>query len=238
MENNNLMPEVYYASFTLRLRAMLLDCFLLVSIFGLIMVILTNFPGIPGWARSSLLISPLLIEPILLVLCGGSIAHLLLGMRVCDSQSYQNLGLVRILIRSFLKATFGLLSFIFLAFSKNNQAIHDWGARSIVIVPNSHKLSNLKVRGLASLVTPLETEKRISIWNKVVAILLGILVSFVLFVAAMIIFLSSDCMLKDECTPKDFFLQKVLGLTWEAIAVLIIILGIKGRLYGIRSNKA
>jgi uncharacterized RDD family membrane protein YckC len=135
---------IAYARFSRRLRALLLDALL----FGLTFYIGATVIGslsMPDSARRvawlAVLLLIILYEPVLVSAIGGTIGHRLTNLRVVDDRSNGNIGLIKALVRSAVKAMLGWLSFLAMTVTRRHQAVHDVVTRSTVQIRDVSKAS-------------------------------------------------------------------------------------------------
>lgn len=237
MKNDS--DDIDYASFTLRLRAMLLDGVFILAIFYIILIFLTRFENIPSPIRTILLALPFVLEPLLVFTVGGTLGHLSVGIRVVDANKYQNITFFRSLIRSIVKTFLGLPSFILMTFSKKYQAIHDRCANSVVIVANKkvtakHRISAKEwekiIRAKESPLQPASLPKRI------IAIFVWGILSFILAMVLIYISVSHNCFQDNQCSKVENTIQNYIMLIEFSLLIMIIILGLKSRLLGARGK--
>jgi len=101
-----------YATFTRRLRALVIDSAVLVA--GLVVIVLASelTRDVPGSGRvlaAALFAMILLYEPLMVWRLGGTVGHRATNLRVVDDASGGNPGLLRAAARFWIKAALGLL---------------------------------------------------------------------------------------------------------------------------------
>ena len=80
-----------------------------------------------------------LYEPILVSRMGGTLGHYFTNLRVVDDRSGGNIGFARACARVVIKGVLGLYSFVILAATRRNQAVHDLLTRSTVQIRDPAK---------------------------------------------------------------------------------------------------
>jgi uncharacterized RDD family membrane protein YckC len=81
----------------------------------------------------------LLYEPVLVSFTGGTLGHHFTNLRVVDDRSGGNVGFLKACARVVLKGVLGLYSFVILAATRRNQAVHDLLTRSTVQIRDPAK---------------------------------------------------------------------------------------------------
>jgi uncharacterized RDD family membrane protein YckC len=82
----------------------------------------------------------LIVEPGLVSLTGGTIGHLLMGLRVRDAGVDERIGFLRATIRGLARSLLGLFSLLFMFVTRRHQAIHDYVSRSTVVIDHPEDL--------------------------------------------------------------------------------------------------
>ena len=141
---------VYHAPFTLRIRAFLADTIITLGLCVGSLFLLSSREFVPDLARGLIPPLALFIEPVLIAAKRGTPGHLIVGIRVVDSASPgtgRGIGYLRSIARWFVKGFIGLISFLWMVFTRKHQALHDLAVGSVVIVDPS-AVEKAKARGL------------------------------------------------------------------------------------------
>lgn len=227
-----------YARFSRRVRAILVDWIIaMIVIFGAlslaVMVQSDNFSRSLGF---SVIAALLLYEPVLVSLTGGTLGHYLTNLRVVDNRSGGNVSFLKACARLVIKSVLGLYSFVILAATRRNQAVHDLLTRSTV-----------QIRDLArALPGQYVTERRElaaadmpSRWRRVAVTCVFLVLTFVLLAVAMATMiaagiLSKACVDNNHCSAGQKIISLAAGLAWLAAMAFVIVLGWRGKLFGAR----
>ena len=128
------MAAPRYARFSRRLRAMLIDWIItLIVMFGAVW--LAASVGNDNFSRGIGILAVVVLvlyEPILVSRMGGTLGHYFTNLRVVDDRDGGNIGFARACARVVVKGVLGLYSFVILAATRRNQAVHDLLTRSTV----------------------------------------------------------------------------------------------------------
>ena len=127
-------PAPLYARFSRRLRGIVVDWIIAMTvIFGAVFVAVTmandNFSRALGLV---VIVALLLYEPVLVSFTGGTLGHYSTNLRVVDDRSGGNVSFLKACARLVIKAVLGGYSFVILAATRRNQAVHDLLTRSTV----------------------------------------------------------------------------------------------------------
>lgn len=130
-----LSAHTRYARFPRRLNALSTDSVLLSVVTFVAFALAPQDDGSP-LLRSTLAIvwwsALLFYEPVTVAWLGGTLGHRLLNLRVVDDHSGGNIGLWKAVLRFWIKALLGVLSFLTLSWTRRHQALHDVLTRSTV----------------------------------------------------------------------------------------------------------
>ena len=134
-------PSPLYARFTLRFRGILVDWMIVTAImFGAIFIAVTvandSFSRVFGF---TVILGLLLYEPVLVSVTGGTLGHRLNNLRVVDERSGGNVSFLKACARVVIKGLLSWYSFVILAATRRNQAIHDLLTRSTVQIRSAAK---------------------------------------------------------------------------------------------------
>src|SRR3954469_21930128 len=128
-----------YARFALRFRGILVDWMIVtVILFGATFVAVTvandSFSRVFG---CMVILGLLLYEPVLVSVTGGTLGHHLNNLRVVDERTGGNVSFLKACARVVIKGLLSWYSFVILAATRRNQAIHDLLTRSTVQIRNA-----------------------------------------------------------------------------------------------------
>jgi uncharacterized RDD family membrane protein YckC len=225
-----------YATFTRRLRALVLDSVVLVA--GLIVIVLASelTRDVAGSSRvlaAALFAMVLLYEPLMVWRLGGTVGHLATNLRVVDDASGGNPGLLRAAARFWIKAALGLLSFVSMALTRRHQAVHDSLTRTTVQIRDLTKAQPddyLTERpAVESASMPSRARRVLVVLGYQVVLFLAVSISVTLLVP-------SACLEADRCTPGEEVVMDVVGFAWIGASLLCLVAGWRGRLWGARAR--
>lgn len=227
-----------YARFSRRLRGMLLDWIIaLIVIFGTVLVASTvgsdNFSRTLGFLA---LIALLLYEPVLVSLTGGTLGHFFSNLRVVDDGNGGNVSFAKACARVVIKGLLGWYSFVILAATRRNQAVHDLLTRSTVQIRDPTKAlpGQYIAERSASMAANVPSRGR-----RVAVICIYLALAFVAFVAILggmmsVGLMSARCLDNNFCSAGERIISLAASLTLLAATALVVTLGWKGRLFGAR----
>lgn len=231
-------PVPCYARFSRRLRGMLLDWIVAsIVIFGAVLVASAvssdNFSRALGILA---LLALLLYEPVLVSLTGGTLGHYFTNLRVVDERSGGNVSFAKACARVVIKGLLGWYSFVILAATRRNQAVHDLLTRSTVQIRDPAKA--LPGQYITERSEPTEANVP-SRRRRVVVICVYLALEFVAFVAILggimaAGLVSARCIDNNFCSAGERIVSLAVPLTLLAMTALIITLGWKGHLFGAR----
>lgn len=129
MNNHN------YPGVATRVKAVICDSVLLIILMIVTATLFDRFENVPDFARAiAFVFIFLLYDPLFTSLFGGTLGHMLMGIRVKRaSNQNKNIGFPLAIIRYLLKALLGWISLLTVSGNKSAKAIHDIVVKSIVI---------------------------------------------------------------------------------------------------------
>lgn len=230
------MPR--YARFSRRLRAMFLDWTLsLALMFGALMVashvesdVLARVLG------AAVVLILLLYEPVLVWRGGGTLGHTWTNLRVVADDG-GGLSFARALGRFALKNLLGWYSFLSMAATRRNQAIHDLLTRSTVQIRDPAKADPGQFITERS-----QDDQAMPSWLRRIFVIAGYLVlSIFLYFGVVAALLeggamSRACLNRDVCSGGDRLVEFVILAAWLLMMALVIGMGWRGRLFGARKS--
>src|SRR5258707_8979987 len=130
-----------YARFPRRLRGIIIDWILaMVLLFGALFVAASVGSDHVSRTLGILVVVVLILyEPVLVSLTGGTLGHYFTNLRVVDERDQGNVSFLKALARFALKSLLGWYSFIVIAATRRNQAMHDLLTRSTVQIRDPAK---------------------------------------------------------------------------------------------------
>jgi uncharacterized RDD family membrane protein YckC len=228
--------EVFYPRLVRRVRAYLIDQMVLLAVFAAWLFVLPWIEGFTPAQKILALIAPMwLAEPCLVSLTGATIGHRLMRLRICDAHIDRNLGLVRATLRAVLRLLLGWLSVLFILVTRRRQALHDVLLGSVVVIARPEGLPAYDL--LAALPFDLQRPAGMpSKWRRLLIVLLYLLGASVAIGVAAVVLISPQCSSDEMCTREEEISQAVCGWTWLALAAAIVVLGMRGKLWGARRS--
>lgn len=231
-----------YARFSRRFRGIVLDWMIvMVVLFGAVMLASMvrndNFSRVLG----VLVITTLLLyEPVLVSFTGSTLGHYFTNLRVVDERSGGNVSFLKACARVAIKAVLGLYSFVILAATRRNQAIHDLLTKSTVQIRDPAKASPGQYVSESS--DPADTNLP-SGWRRVAVICVYLVLMFVAYLAVMMSLnaagmMSNACLgSADRCSAGERVFDIAAAVLVLLGMALIIARGWKGRLFGARKAR-
>jgi uncharacterized RDD family membrane protein YckC len=226
-----------YARFSRRLRAIVIDWAIAMAVlFGAVLLAVSVESDHFSRALGFLVIATLLLyEPVLVSFTGGTPGHHLTNLRVVDDRSGGNVSFLKACARLVLKAVLGWYSFVILAATRRNQAVHDLLTRSTVQIRDPAKArSGQYITERVEVASGMPSRVRRAAVIFVYWLLLFVGVLAVLAVMAATGLMSHSCVYKDFCSGVDRIWNLVIGVTFLVMLAAVVALGWKGRLLGAR----
>jgi uncharacterized RDD family membrane protein YckC len=234
------MDAPRYARFSRRLRAMLIDWIItLIVLFGA--VLLAASVGNDNLSRGLGILAVVVLvlyEPILVSRMGGTLGHYFANLRVVDDHDGGNIGFARACVRVVIKGVLGLYSFVILAATRRNQAVHDLLTRSTVQIRDLAKASPgqyiAERTELAAAGLPSRT-RRIAV---TCAYLLLMVVVYLFIVGNFVApgAISYACLEGNFCSGGERILSLIIGVGLLGLCAVCITLGWRGWLVGARGT--
>lgn len=226
--------EVFYPRLVRRVRAHLIDEMVVLAVIAAWLALLPWLQETSPAQRILALIGLLLLaEPCLVSWTGGTIGHHVMRLRIRDARTQRNLGLIRATLRAVLRLMLGWLSLLFILVTRRRQALHDVLLNSVVVIGRPEGLPAYEL--MAALPFRLERATGMpSRWRRLLMVLLYLLAATLALGAVSTQLISSQCSFDDVCTHTEQIAQIGLGWGWFAAVVAIVVLGLRGRLWGAR----
>lgn len=231
-------PPTRYATFTSRMRAALIDTFVVATALVAIFMIGDAAADVPGSGRVAVLLIfglALLYEPLLVWRRGATIGHRRNHLMVVSEATGRSPGLARAFLRYLVKAIFGIVSFGTMPLSRRHQAVHDWVTRTTVrVAPGAEELVeefHLELSDGPDELSPSRSRRALVGLAYLIALLVanGIAVSIVD---------PERCARARSCDGATTLMLRALGVTWIALSCATIIAAWKGLLWGARRRPA
>jgi uncharacterized RDD family membrane protein YckC len=220
-----------YARATPRLKALVRDLLVQAAILVCLIVpfaIIENRPLLSILAPVCLA-AFVFYEPVLVAVRGATFGHRSMNLRIVRARDFGRVSFPRALLRTLVKAVFGIPAFVAMYFTVRHQAIHDIAAGTVVIPYDSRVLR----REWFDPARPDLSESTLpGVFQRLVVILLHWGVLFVLTVFTLLV-LSSECFANGRpCSPTVNFLANMLMLFSTVGFVGIGVAGWRGLLWG------
>jgi len=230
-----------YARFSRRLRGMMLDWVITLMVtFGAVLAAVTVGSDNFSRALGILVVTALLLyEPVLVSFTGGTVGHYLTNLRVVDERDGGNISFLKACARVLIKGLLGLYSFVILAATRRNQAIHDLLTRSTVQIRDPAKAlpGQYITAGGERYITeggePANPNMPSGL-RRVVVICAYLLLIFIVNVIIIASVLSPRCINNNFCSGSERVVSFVASITFLAMVALTIALGWKGKFVGAR----
>ncbi len=129
------MEDVNYPGVSVRVKAVVTDSIMLVVFMLGVSYLFEGLGDVPDWARvMAFVFIFILYDPLLTSTLGGTIGHMLFGIRVKREKNQQkNILFPLAVIRFVVKALLGWISLLTVSGNKKGKAIHDLIIGSVVI---------------------------------------------------------------------------------------------------------
>lgn len=124
-----------YATLPMRIKAMAIDSLIYALMFiSLPMLVTSLYPHSNDLRIISMILPILILEPFLITFAGCTIGQYLMGIRVVIKDLGEKCPLPLSFPRYFVKFLLGGYSLIYMLFSNKRQAVHDYVAKTIVVL--------------------------------------------------------------------------------------------------------
>jgi len=175
----------------------------------------------------------LLYEPVLVSVTGGTLGHYFTNLRVVDDRG-GNVSFLKAFARMIIKGLLGWYSFVILAATRRNQAIHDLMTRSTVQIRDPAKA--LPGQYVTEHVEPADKNMP-SAWRRAVVIVAYLLLSYALGLVIAVTTMSRSCIRNESfCSAADTIINVGVSLALIFLTALVIGLGWRGTLFGARKG--
>jgi|JI7StandDraft_1071085.scaffolds.fasta_scaffold13535_8 uncharacterized RDD family membrane protein YckC len=136
------MTEENYPRVFDRVKAIFTDGLVIIIFMFVLTYIFSLFESVPDNARIiAIVFIFILYDPILTSYLGGTIGHIVMGIRVKrESDEQKNIQFPLAILRYIVKALLGWISLLTINGNKKGKAIHDLLVGSVVVYANSKKI--------------------------------------------------------------------------------------------------
>jgi len=133
------MTEENYPGVFDRIKAILTDSIVVIGLMFAASYIFSRFESVPDNARIiAVVFIFILYDPLFTSIFGGTIGHMIIGIRVKrESNETKNILFPLAILRYIVKAGLGWVSLIAVSFNPKKKAIHDYLVGSIVVYAKS-----------------------------------------------------------------------------------------------------
>jgi uncharacterized RDD family membrane protein YckC len=226
-----------YASFTARVRALVIDSAVVAALIAAVVFLDIPFSEVQGSGPvllSLLLATLLLYEPLWVWRRGATIGHRRANIRVVSDRTGGSPSFFQAFCRYLIKSTLGLASFATMSLTRRHQAIHDRLTSTTVQVADITQAHAHDVRWERG-----DVDEVVSVpgWRRFILILLygaGTTIA-VMAVASIVTLRMCD---NAQCTRSGEWVLNALSVVWLLAMIAILILGWQGRLVGARSRSS
>lgn len=223
-----------YATFSRRVRAMVLDSFVLVAALAVVVFLVATVQfgqSVRLTLFVALVAAAILYEPVAVSYWGRTIGQRLCNLRVVAPTPSERLPLWKAFLRWLLKGLTGLASFATMGATQRNQALHDLPFKTTVQVADPAKARAQDFILERTMVIPGELPPR---WRRALAIGGYWLLLFLLLSLATISVASQSCIDNGPCDRAERHVLEVIYTAWLAACIATALFGWQGRLLGAR----
>jgi uncharacterized RDD family membrane protein YckC len=228
-----------YARFSRRLRAVFIDWALtLAVVFGALFIASAmRNDDVSLFLGVAVITIVILYEPVLVSRAGGTIGHYLTNLRIVDNATGGNVSFLKATARLVVKTVLGLYSFLSMAFTRRNQAVHDFVTGSTVQVRDLTKAAPGQF--IAERIKVVRPDMP-SVARRIAVTFAYLLVTAVVYLgleqwAVQSDAISMHCLDTDVCTTTENVLTWALGGGTLVAFVAFPILGWQAKLPGART---
>lgn len=230
------LPGPRYARFSRRFKAVLLDWMLAMAMLFGALAVASNVAS-DALARTlgvAIVVILMLYEPVLVSRAGGTLGHIWTNLRVVDDRG-GNLSFAKALARFVVKGVLGWYSFVVMAATRRNQAVHDLLTHSTVQIRDPAKAKPGQFITERREDDPTMPSRPRRTLVTVVYVALSVLLYFGAL-AALVRggVLSRACLNQDICSGSDRIVDFVAAAAFLLMIALVIGMGWRGRLLGAR----
>ena len=230
------LPGPRYARFSRRLKAILLDWMLAMALMFGALTVASNVQSdtLARMLGVVVVVILLLYEPVLVWRTGGTLGHSWTNLCVVDDRG-GNVSFAKALARFALKSMLGWYSFLIMAATRRNQAVHDLLTHSTVQIRDPAKANPGQFITERSNDDPAMPSRVRRALATVVYLALGVMFYFGVLAGLLRAgALSRACLDRDVCSGGDRIVDSAMGVAFLLMIALIIGMGWRGRLPGAR----
>lgn len=216
-----------------RVRAALIDSVVFVLLFFL-WQLGVGFLGDDvhaAWKIAPFVAGLLIAEPGLVAWTGGTVGHHVMGLRIRDSGTDENVGVVRATLRAALRVILGWVSLVLILVTRRHQAIHDYVSGTVVVLRRPSRLPESERLAERAIPDGYDLPRG---WHRAVVILLYLAGSVVLCSVIGALLMSDVCIYYEQCSPFEDTAAAALGVGWLAAGAAVVVFGWRGQLPGCR----
>lgn len=225
----------HYPQIARRIQAVVIDSVIFMFAFLLCALTLSRIE-MHGGIKFAILVAVLFfLEPFLVSRMGGTIGHMARNLRIIDTKTGQNIGILRALVRIFIRFLLGAFSLIFILTTRQRQALHDKATGTTVVLRSTKGLHASEIiRETVVEDSGYTYPSRlwrifvIAVYNILLLIAVGTMHTFTISISC----LASENM--QACTNQEQLFILSTSSVWFFVMAAIIVLGWKGRLLGAR----
>lgn len=228
------MSKIYFANYSRRIQAALLDGIFLLVIFVSLIILASNVES--QWMKVSMFVFVgLLFEPLLVSTTGASLGHHYKGLRVEKDGSGRNLNLFEAILRFFIKSILGAFSLVFFLTTKRHKALHDMAVNSVVVM--SQASIKKGIEGVSERVTEEVGYKNASKLRRLLMIVLYTFLVLIINGSIILMTNSRECIDRNQCTMLENMIASISGFVVIGLFFIIVYFGWQSRLWGCRRSK-
>lgn len=231
-----------YARFVRRFRGIVIDFIVMIVVmFGALFIAsIVEVDHVARVLGVVVVLTLLLYEPILVSSTGSTIGHYMANLRVVDERSHGNVSFLKAVARVLIKSMLGWYSFMTMAATRRNQALHDKLTASTVQIRDRAKALPWHY---VTERTELGNPNLPSRTRRVVVILAYLLLTFVLLVVIEVVLqgtgvMSPACVDRGYCSAGERSTSIAVGVIWLIACAWLIARGWRGKLWGARLRAA
>jgi uncharacterized RDD family membrane protein YckC len=227
-------PQVRYATFTRRFRALVIDDAIIAGLCIAVFFLGDAFRGVAGATHVTWLLMLavlLLYEPLLITRRGATAGHSMARIQVVDATTGRWPSFGRAFVRYLVKLVLGVASFFTMALSRRHQAVHDMITHTTVqVAPTAAVEFHVERADEPDIVMP----SRVRRFAVIVVYLVGV---FIVYGLSVSIADSTGCVRDQRCSAGTWVALRVIGWAWLALSGATIIAGWRGMLVGARRRR-
>lgn len=129
------MNQQIYPGVFVRVKAVFVDTVVIILLMFGVSQLFELFPNVPDFVRlAAFIFIFMLYDPLFTSIFGGTIGHMVMGIRVCEEKDTSAKIFFPLAVARFvIKASLGWISLLTVSGNKKGKAIHDMAVKSIVI---------------------------------------------------------------------------------------------------------